>query len=211
MQPKQYLRLCVMAMLAVTVTAGWAQERLCSELPPIEREFARAFGACRDSAPIINVAPIIIPVPNVVGLTFDNARARLAAFDVRRSYRASGEPGGTVLAQEPAPPARAPTGAPITVVVSDGSLRQRPLVDESEIDGVKRPLEAPAQPRVVPRRSVSAPQQALYRTGPAQCTDNRSADGPGNGGSTQKRGAIGNRRNSECGRPQRRRCEPTAG
>jgi beta-lactam-binding protein with PASTA domain len=160
MQPKQYLRPCVVAMLAVTVTAGWAQERPCSELPPIEREFARAFGACRDLAPIINVAPIVIPVPNVVGLTFDDARARLTGFDVRRSYRASGEPGGTVLAQEPAPPARAATGAPITVVVSDGSLRQRPLVGESEIDGVRRPPEAPAQPRVVPKRSVSAPQQA---------------------------------------------------
>ena len=85
MQPKQYLRPCVMAMLAVTVTAGWAQERLCSELPPIEREFARAFGTCRDLAPIINVAPIVIPVPNVVGLTFDAARARLTGFDVRRS------------------------------------------------------------------------------------------------------------------------------
>jgi beta-lactam-binding protein with PASTA domain len=143
-----------------------AQERLCSELPPIEREFARAFGACRDLAPIIDVAPIMIPVPNVVGLTFDNARSRLAGFDVRRSYRASGEPGGTVLAQEPAPQARATTGSPITVVVSDGSLRQRPLVGESEIDGVKAPLEAPAQPRVVPRRPVPAPQQA--RTAPVQ-------------------------------------------
>ena len=166
MQPKRYLRLCVMAMLAVTGTAGLAQERLCSELPPIEREFARAFGACRDLAPIIDVAPIIIPVPNVVGLTFDDARSRLAGFDVRRSYRASGEPGGTVLAQEPAPQARVTTGSPITVVVSDGSLRQRPLVGESEIDGVKRPLEAPAQPRVVPRRPVPAPQQA--RTAPVQ-------------------------------------------
>jgi beta-lactam-binding protein with PASTA domain len=160
MQPKQYLRPCVVAMLAVTVTAGWAQERPCSELPPAERESARASGACRDSAPIINVAPIVIPVPNVVGLTFDDARARLTGFDVRRSYRASGEPGGTVLAQEPAPPARAATGAPITVVVSDGSLRQRPVVGESEIDGVKRPLEAPAPPRVVPRRSVPASQPA---------------------------------------------------
>lgn len=166
MQPKRYLQLSVMAMLAVTGTAGLAQERLCSELPPIEREFARAFGACRDLAPIIDVAPIMIPVPNVVGLTFDDARSRLAGFDVRRSYRASGEPGGTVLAQEPAPQARATTGSPITVVVSDGSLRQRPLVGESEIDGVKGPLEAPAQPRVVPRRPVPAPQQA--RTAPVQ-------------------------------------------
>jgi len=156
-----------MAMLAVTVTAGWAQARLCSELPPIEREFARAFGACRDLAPIINVAPVFIPVPNVVGLTFDDARARLTGFEVRHSYRASGEPGGTVLAQEPAPPARAATGAPITVVVSDGSLRQRPLVGESEIDGVKRPLEAPEQPRVVPRRPSSAPPQQA-RTAPVQ-------------------------------------------
>jgi beta-lactam-binding protein with PASTA domain len=155
-----------MALLAVTVTAGWAQARLCSEMPPVEREFARAFGNCRDLAPIINVAPIFIAVPNVVGLTFDEARSRLTGFDVRRSYRASGEPGGTVLAQEPAPQTRAATGAPITVVVSDGSLRQRPLVGESEIDGVKRPLEAPAQPRVVPKRPVSVPQQA--RTAPVQ-------------------------------------------
>jgi beta-lactam-binding protein with PASTA domain len=166
MQPKRYLQLSVMAMLAVTGTAGLAQERLCSELPPIEREFARAFGACRDLAPIIDVAPIMIPVPNVVGLTFDDARSRLAGFDVRRAYRASGEPGGTVLAQEPAPQARVTTGSPITVVVSDGSLRQRPLVGESEIDGVKAPLEAPAQPRVVSRRPVPAPQQA--RTAPVQ-------------------------------------------
>ena len=199
MQPKQYLRPCVMAMLAVTVTAGWAQARLCSEMPPIEREFARAFGACRDLAPIIKDAPIIIPVPNVVGLTFDDARARLAGFEVRRSYRASGEPGGTVLAQEPAPPTRAAAGAPITTFI----------------------------------RAAAA---GAYRTGPAQCTDKRSADDPGNGGSTQKRGAIEiavvacqpaslaecrrlyrfgaghrNRRNSECGGPQRRRCEPIAG
>ena len=166
MQPNRYLRLCVMAMLAFTGTAGLAQERLCSELPPIEREFARAFGACRDLAPIIDVAPVMIPVPNVVGLTFDDARSRLAGFDVRRAYRASGEPGGTVLAQEPAPQARVTTGSPITVVVSDGSLRQRPLVGESEIDGLKAPLEAPAQPRVGPRRPVPAPQQG--RTAPVQ-------------------------------------------
>ena len=162
-----------MAMLAVTGTAGLAQERLCSELPPIEREFARAFGACRDLAPIIDVAPIMIPVPNVVGLTFDDARSRLAGFDVRRSYRASGEPGGTVLAQEPAPQARVTTGSPITVVVSDGSLRQRPLVGESEIDGVKghwkrlrslgwyRDDRCRRRSRRAPHRSSAVQRQAL--------------------------------------------------
>jgi hypothetical protein len=45
---------------------------------------------------------------------------------------------------------------------------------------------------VVPRRPVHAAAGAP----PVQrSTDKRSADGPGNGGSTQKRGAIGNRQN----------------
>jgi beta-lactam-binding protein with PASTA domain len=175
MQPKQYLRPCVMAMLAVTVTAAWAQPRPCSQVPPAEREFARTTGACRDIAPIIEVAPkgstgaaaVIVPVPNVVGLTFDDARDRLTGFDLRRSYRASGEPGGTVLAQEPAPPARLAVGASVRVVLSDGTLRQPPRVAESEIDGVRRPLETSAPPVTSNSPEASVAQRTEARAAPA--------------------------------------------
>ena len=168
MQPRQYLQPCVMVLLAVTATAGWAQTRPCSQVPPAEREFARATGACRDVAPIIDAAPkeavgaqaVVVPVPSVIGLAFDDARSRLVGFELRRSYRASAEPGGTVLAQEPGPPARIATGATVRVVLSDGSLRQPPRVAESEIDGVRRPAETPAPPVASNAPDASVPQRA---------------------------------------------------
>lgn len=172
-----------MVLLAVTATAAWAQTRPCSQLPPAEREFARATGACRDVAPIIDAAPrqavgartVVVPVPSVVGLAFDDARSRLVGFELRRSYRASAEPGGTVLAQEPAPPARVGTGATVRVVLSDGSLRQLPRVAESEIDGVRRPPETPAPPVASNAPEVSVPQPA--RTAPVTAVPvNRSAE-----------------------------------
>jgi beta-lactam-binding protein with PASTA domain len=183
MQPRQYLQPCVMVLLAVTATAAWAQTRPCSQVPPAEREFARATGACRDVAPIIDATPkeavgaqaVVVPVPSVVGLAFDDARSRLVGFELRRSYRASAEPGGTVLAQEPAPPARVATGATVRVVLSDGSLRQPPRVAESEIDGVLRPPETPAPPVASTVPKVSVPRQA--RTAPVTPVRvNRSAE-----------------------------------
>ena len=167
MQPKQYLRACVTVVLAVAATAAGAQVRLCSQVPAAEREFVRSIGACRDTpAPVIDVAPgspatgplVVVPVPTVVGLTFDAARARLTGFDLRRSYRASSEPGGTVLAQEPAPPARVAAGAPVTVVLSDGSLRPPPRVAESEVDGLRR---APAETTTAAPAVSNTPQAAL--------------------------------------------------
>ena len=111
---KQLLRPCVMLSLAGTLTAAIAQGVLppCNSLPPAERETARAIGACREVAPIVDVAPsggptapsVVVSVPRVVGLSFDDARDRLAGFTVRRSYVPSAEPGGTVLEQQPAPP-----------------------------------------------------------------------------------------------------------
>jgi hypothetical protein len=183
MQPRQYLQPCVMVLLAVTATAAWAQTRPCSQVPPAEREFARASGACRDVAPIIDATPkeavgaqaVVVPVPSVVGLAFDDARSRLVGFELRRSYRASAEPGGTVLAQEPAPPARVATGATVRVVLSDGSLRPLPRVAESEIDGVRRPPETPALPAASNAPEVSVPQRA--RTAPVTPVPvNRSAE-----------------------------------
>jgi beta-lactam-binding protein with PASTA domain len=168
MQSRQYLQPCVIVLLAVTVTAAWAQTRPCSQVPPAERELARATGACRDVAPIIDATPkeavgpqaVVVPVPSVVGLAFDDARSRLVGFELQRSYRPSAEPGGTVLAQEPAPPARVATGATVRVVLSDGSLRPPPRVAESEIDGVRRAPETPAPPAASNVPKMSVPQKA---------------------------------------------------
>lgn len=56
MQAKQVLRPCVMLLVACPLTAAVAQPHQCDTLPAF-REFARAIGACRDAAPIIDVAP----------------------------------------------------------------------------------------------------------------------------------------------------------
>jgi hypothetical protein len=57
MRAKQALRPCVMLLVACPLTAAVAQPQRCDTLPAFQREFARATGACRDSAPIIDIAP----------------------------------------------------------------------------------------------------------------------------------------------------------
>ncbi|MGH6610969.1 MAG: hypothetical protein ACRECQ_12015, partial [Burkholderiaceae bacterium] len=46
-----------MLLVAYPLAAAIAQPRLCDTLPDFQREFARAIGACRDPAPIIDLAP----------------------------------------------------------------------------------------------------------------------------------------------------------
>lgn len=148
---KQLLQACVMLSLAGTLTAAVAQGALplCNALPAGERQSAQAIGACRESAPILDVRPkgaagALGQVPQVVGLSFDDARSRLSNFAVRRSYVASAETGGTVLEQQPAPLARLGAGGIVRLVVSDGSLRPPPQVSDAEIDGVRKTVEPPA-------------------------------------------------------------------
>ena len=71
MRAKQALRSCVMLLVACPLTAAVAQATRCDTLPAYQREFARAIGACRDLAPIIDIAPPVEttsspapPVPN---------------------------------------------------------------------------------------------------------------------------------------------------
>ena len=172
MRMKQVLRLCVMLSLAGTFTTATAQLGLppCNSLPSGERESAQAIGACREGPPIadssakkpLGVLSGIAPVPNVVGLSFDDARSRLGNFNVRRSYVPSHEPGGTVLEQQPAPPARLGAGGIVRVIVSDGSLRPAPQVPVNEIDGMRTPAAAPP--------SISTPRDAA-KTVPSRAND----------------------------------------
>lgn len=72
MRAKQALRPCVMLLVACPLTAAVAQATRCDTLPAFQREFARAIGACRELAPIIDIAPPAVettpspapPVPN---------------------------------------------------------------------------------------------------------------------------------------------------
>ncbi len=188
MRMKQLLRSCVMISLAGTVAVVAAQGvlRPCDSLPPGERESAQAIGACRERAPTVDVVPQGVqgtsPVPRVVGLSLDEARSRLGSFTVRRSYAASAEPGGTVIEQRPASPARLRAGALVHVVVSDGSLRPAPQVPAHQIDGVSKPAEAPPPPPVASSRGArqSAPptvvrgQEVETRRAPARTAASKS-------------------------------------
>lgn len=159
MRAMQFLRLVVMLLLAGAVPVAAAQVRiLCSEVLESERDFVRRFGGCRDVAPIVDVAPkaqsapaVVTPVPNLVGLSFDDARARLPGFTLQRTYRPSAEPGGTVLEQQPAPPARVAAGATIRVVLSDATLRPAPRVSGA---GDEAPRPVAALPDLQPQPAV---------------------------------------------------------
>ena len=158
----------VVLTLLSTSASLFAQRPLCSQLPMPDRERARASGLCRDPAPIVDVAPrapdaplpptvpstaTSLAVPNVVGNTFDDARARLKLFTVQRSYRAAAEAGGTVLAQTPMAPATLPAGGPVTLVLSDGSLVRVPRVTNININDARQRLQKDvdlkAQPVVI--------------------------------------------------------------
>ena len=160
MRAIQLLRLGVMLLLAGTVPVAAAQLRpLCSTVLESEREFVRRFGGCRDGAPIVDVAPkavpapvVVTPVPNVLGLSFDDARDRLAGFKLQRSYRASAEPGGTVLEQQPAPSARLAVGSTVRVVLSDATLRPAPQVSGASVDEAPKPVAA--LPELQPQPAV---------------------------------------------------------
>jgi beta-lactam-binding protein with PASTA domain len=108
-----------------------AQSVDCARLPAAERDAARQAGRCVDPA---------LRVPNVVGLEYPAAAAALRRFNVERSYRAAPEPGGQVLAQDPAPPATLPAGATVSVVVSDGTLVRVPALVGQTLDAARRRL-----------------------------------------------------------------------
>ena len=159
----------VVVLILFGISTPFAQRPLCSQLPAADRNSARAAGLCRDPAPIIDVAPPrasdeplppavpstapSLTVPNVVGQSFDEARSRLARFTLQRSYRAAAEAGGTVLAQSPMAPATLPAGAPVTLVLSDGSLVRVPRVANLNINDARqrlqKDLDLKAQPVVV--------------------------------------------------------------
>jgi beta-lactam-binding protein with PASTA domain len=89
--------------------------------------------------------PGLLPVPNVVGLTFEEARARLVSFSIQRSHREALEPGGTVVDQDPLPPATLPAGGAVRIVLSDGSLVRVPRFIEMSISEARQRLSKPAE------------------------------------------------------------------
>ncbi len=185
MRMKQLLRPCVMLSLAGTLTAATAQGvlRPCNACRPASESrrtrlalVERVRRSSTSSRRASEARRWSSPVPRVVGLSFDDARSRLGNFTVRRSYVASAEPGGTVLEQQPAPPARLAARGVVRVVVSDGSLRPAPQVLASEIDGVRKAVEPPALPPVPIARS--APQSAPSAAAPNEGVDARRPSAP---------------------------------
>jgi len=183
MRAKRFLTTLGFAVFAASMTAVVAQQpRPCSSVPPTERAAARASGACGDIAPIIDTAPqngdaasASLPVSSVVGLAFDDAKGRLTRFQLRRSYRPSAEPGGTVLEQQPAPPARLPAGAIVRVVLSDGTLRPPPKVAASEIDEPRPARAAPPVQQPQPAVANVPPVAAVIEPPPPASTSREAS------------------------------------
>lgn len=113
---------------------------------PVGRVFAQDpdpnTDARRGSTVRVTIAqPILVGVPNVIGLSYANALARLKQFTVERAEIASARPQGEVTDQDPRPPARRPLRAQIKVLVSDGSLSVVPQVRQLALDAARRRLQ----------------------------------------------------------------------
>jgi beta-lactam-binding protein with PASTA domain len=146
------LRTGFAAAALILTTAAQAQLPPCSELPPEQREPARLAGRCAGFAPIIDMRPpaapaaspteAAAPLANVVGMSFDAARASLAGFEVLRVYQSSLEPGGTIIAQDPAAGARLAAGSRVRLTVSDGSQLTAPRVIGLNVNEARQRLAA---------------------------------------------------------------------
>jgi eukaryotic-like serine/threonine-protein kinase len=74
---------------------------------------------------IVSAGRQLVDVPDVVGLTADDATTRLTRAGFRSQIRRvpAGQPEGTVVAQQPGGGARAPRGQVVRINVSEGSTR----------------------------------------------------------------------------------------
>jgi tRNA A-37 threonylcarbamoyl transferase component Bud32 len=75
----------------------------------------------RDSPPVETAEPAGVEVPDVEGLTEDQARQRLAGFEVdARRQESSAADAGNVVEQSPAPGERVERGSRVVIVVGNG-------------------------------------------------------------------------------------------
>ena len=128
----------VAVVLAGALLAAAAPAALpsCDTVAASQREAARLAGRCAGKAPIINVSPDQLrrprearsTVPDVRGRVFNRSDTRLANYVVSVDYRESAQRRDWVLDQMPRPPARLAHGAPLRIVLSDGTLVRVPNV-----------------------------------------------------------------------------------
>ena len=112
--------------------------------------------------------PDQLAVPNVVGLPYDDALQRLARFKPERSHRAAVEPGGQVIDQSPAGGTLRPPGAPVTIVLSDGSLTIVPDVRAQSVDrAAARVADAGLKLQRIDAVSDQPPGRVLTQAPPA--------------------------------------------
>jgi PASTA domain len=95
MRAKQALRQCVLLLVACPLAAAVAQPQRCDTLPAFQREFARAIGACRDLAPIIDIAPPAVEATPAPALPVPNA-----STEAMQTTASPGGPSATKLAPQ---------------------------------------------------------------------------------------------------------------
>lgn len=99
-----------------------------------------------------------LAVPSVVGLTVNEAVARLSRFSARQRSVPSFRKAGEVVDQDPRPPAQRAAGSVVTIDVSDGSRVLVPrVVGRTEADARARLAANSLSVEVVARESDRAP------------------------------------------------------
>jgi beta-lactam-binding protein with PASTA domain len=113
-------------------------------------------------------APGSITMPDLLGMAFDAARARLQGVDVQRVHRAGTEPGGTVIGQTPPAGAMVAPGTTVRLVLSDGSLVRVPRVMSFTLSEARLRL-APTELRpVITNVPSDAPAGTVVSQQPAE-------------------------------------------
>ena len=123
-----------MLLVACPLAPAVAQSPLCETLPAFQREFARAIGACRDPAPIIDVAPPTVETAPPPALPAPNGSS-----EATQSTASPGSPQAKKLIPErtearkstsKAKGASANSSAPLKTAAgrkSEGGQRNKPL------------------------------------------------------------------------------------
>ncbi len=116
---------------------------------------------------VVSTGPAQVQVPNVVGYTFDEAKAALEGqgLKVKREERASDQSRNSVINTNPAAGVSVDAGTTVTVIVSQGEVQVPNLVGMTQEDAEKTLQEAGLEVSVTEDPAATAPKGEVTNQG----------------------------------------------
>jgi serine/threonine-protein kinase len=116
---------------------------------------------------VVSTGPAQVQVPNVVGYTFDEAKAALEGqgLKVKREERASDQSRNSVINTNPAAGVSVDAGTTVTVIVSQGEVQVPNLVGMTQEEAEKTLQEADLEVSVTEDPTATAPKGQVTNQG----------------------------------------------